>query len=238
MLFTYLLPIIAAIAGGAGSWFAEEEIRERTNNYEGMKTTAKREKIRAWVTHVISFIVAGVLGHFFWIFSTTLGLERTAVTILYFGLMAFTVGAIYLTAIDIRIQKLPTKAIYWFGGVSVAAMVIARVWEGDTSSILPMLIGAAFYFVSYGLLWFFKPGAIGDGDVRLAIFLGALLGAMGADALIVGMAAPWILAALWILGKFLFTRDRHPKIAFGPWMLLGFYVATFYGPTILDLIKS
>lgn len=237
MITTLVLPLLAAIAGGVSSWFAESEIKERTNNYEGMETTAKRESVRAWITHVISFLVAGALGSFFWTFSTTLGLEGRAASILYFGLMVFTVGSIYLTVVDIRIQKLPTKAIHWFGGISVGAMAVARIWEGDTKTLIPMVIGAAFYFGSYGLLWFFKPGAIGDGDVRLAVVLGALLGAMGADALIVGMAAPWILASLWILGRFLFTKNRNPKIAFGPWMILGFYVATIYGPSILELIK-
>ena len=110
-------------------------------------------------------------------------------------------------------------------GVAVAVLLaVASVADG-TDRWRGALIGAAAAFAIYGVLWLL-PGGIGYGDVRLAPVLGALLGWLGIGALVVGLAAGFVLGGLQAL-ILLATGRAGPKtrFAFGPAMLLGTVLA-------------
>jgi prepilin signal peptidase PulO-like enzyme (type II secretory pathway) len=71
------------------------------------------------------------------------------------------------------------------------------------------------------------------GDVKLALLLGAALGAAGGVALMVGMLSALVPAA------FLFARHgsaaRKMAIPFGPFLAFGGVVALFAGDALLNL---
>lgn len=86
-----------------------------------------------------------------------------------------------LSVFDIRERRLPNSlTIPGAAAVLVAAIVADRA--------APALLGALALFTVYLAVHLIAPAAMGAGDVKLAIGVGALTGAFGIDV--------WILAAL------------------------------------------
>jgi leader peptidase (prepilin peptidase)/N-methyltransferase len=103
-------------------------------------------------------------------------------------------------------------------------------------AILPYILSAAGAGLFFYLLWRFTKGrGMGFGDVKLAIFLGLLLG------------YPGIIAALYIafltgamVGVILILKGGKTlksKIAFGPFMILGAVLVIVFHAHILQLWK-
>lgn len=94
------------------------------------------------------------------------------------------------------------------------------------------LLGVAFF----GLQWGLSRGKwVGSGDVLLAIALGILVGSWRhmAIALMVSYAVGALLVSVLIgLGKL----SRSEEIAFGPFLVVGAFVAFFTGEKILSVL--
>jgi leader peptidase (prepilin peptidase)/N-methyltransferase len=80
---------------------------------------------------------------------------------------------------------------------------------------------------------------MGWGDVKLAVVLGMYLGYLGWGVLIVGGFLGFLLgglfgAALMIAGR----AGRKSQIPYGPYMILGTFVAIFAGQRISDWYSS
>ena len=137
-------------------------------------------------------------------------------------LLAWLAGP--LIWIDRDVHRLPIGLVQPAGVAVAVLLAVASVADG-TDRWRGALIGAAAAFAIYGVLWLL-PGGIGYGDVRLAPVLGALLGWLGIGALVVGLAAGFVLGGLQAL-ILLATGRAGPKtrFAFGPAMLLGTVLA-------------
>jgi leader peptidase (prepilin peptidase) / N-methyltransferase len=84
---------------------------------------------------------------------------------------------------------------------------------------VPALLGAAALFAVYLVVHVLTPGAMGAGDVKLAIGVGALTGAFGADVwLLAALAAP-LLTAGWAIVVMLCRNGS--TVPHGPSMCLG-----------------
>ncbi|QLL09482.1 prepilin peptidase [Mycobacterium vicinigordonae] len=86
-----------------------------------------------------------------------------------------------LSACDIRHRRLPN--LLTLPGAFV--LLVGAGWAGRG---VPALLGAATLTALYLAVHFLAPAAMGAGDVKLAIGLGALTGCFGADV--------WFFAAL------------------------------------------
>lgn len=86
-----------------------------------------------------------------------------------------------LTAIDLRRRRLPD--VLTLTGAVVVLVVCIGCGRG-----LSAVLGALALAVPYLLIHLVEPAGLGGGDVKLAIGLGALTGALGAPV--------WVLAAL------------------------------------------
>jgi leader peptidase (prepilin peptidase)/N-methyltransferase len=97
------------------------------------------------------------------------------------------------------------------------------------------LIGAAIWLVSLGLVWFITGGnAMGFGDVKLAPVLGLSLGWCGWDIATFGLFCAWFLGGIVAGVLILFGRARRSSaIAFGPFLIAGFWVALIFGPELV-----
>ncbi len=101
----------------------------------------------------------------------------------------------------------------------------------------PHLISASLAFLFFLLLYLLTKGkGIGFGDVRYAFFMGAFL---GYPNVIIGLFFSYFLGgivgiALLISGK----KGRKSKIAFGPFLILGTFIAFFLGDLILNWYLS
>jgi leader peptidase (prepilin peptidase)/N-methyltransferase len=76
------------------------------------------------------------------------------------------------------------------------------------------------------------PAGMGMGDVKLALFMGAMLGKTVAVALMVGMVSA-LVPALFLLVRH-GSKARKMGIPFAPFLALGSLVALFFGDQLLD----
>jgi prepilin signal peptidase PulO-like enzyme (type II secretory pathway) len=73
---------------------------------------------------------------------------------------------------------------------------------------------------------------MGMGDVKLALFMGAMLGKTVAVALMFGMVSA-LVPSLYLLARH-GTKARKMGIPFAPFLALGSLVALFWGEQLLD----
>ena len=107
-----------------------------------------------------------------------------------------------LSAYDIRERRLPN--FLTLPGAAAILGVAAVVGRG-----LPALAGAAALALLYLVVHLLAPAAMGAGDVKLAVGVGALTGAFGFDV--------WVLAALVgpAADRGVGGRRRHPPHRIG-----------------------
>lgn len=89
-------------------------------------------------------------------------------------------------------------------------------------------VGAAAFMFLLAMIW---AGGMGPGDIKMAGFMGAVLGA----AVIVGLLAAFLLGAL--VGVTLLAthkKSRKDKIPFGPYLAAGSVISLFAGQLLLD----
>jgi leader peptidase (prepilin peptidase)/N-methyltransferase len=152
----------------------------------------------------------------------------TLAAYLYFA--AFSVA---LALIDLDTHRLPNVIVLPGYGVGAALLLVATILSGNYGALIPAAVGA----LSLGLLYLIAalayPGGMGMGDVKLAGVIGLFLGWQGWAQLAVGAFAAFLLGGLFAVVLLVTRRaKRTTGIPFGPWMLLGAWVAIFFGAAI------
>ncbi len=88
-----------------------------------------------------------------------------------------------------------------------------------------------FYF----LLAFIYPGGMGFGDVKLAGVLGMYLAYLGWQHVVVGLFLGFLVGGISGVLLMLTRRaGRKSRIPYGPYMLVGTWIAVFAGGAIAD----
>jgi leader peptidase (prepilin peptidase) / N-methyltransferase len=126
-----------------------------------------------------------------------------------------------LAAIDLRTRLLPNRIVL---PTTVVALLAHAVLTPTSPEWLLAALGAGLVFLVPALL---RPGALGMGDVKLAMLLGATVGYSVVTALCLGLFA----AGLFAMG-FVLVRGRaamKSDIALGPFLALGGLVAMLVG---------
>ena len=141
--------------------------------------------------------------------------------------------SVVLALIDIDTHKLSNKIVLPSYVVGAVLLGGAGLLSANYPALLGAAIGAAALFVFYLVLALIYPRGMGFGDVKLAGVLGLYLGYLGWGPLLVGAFAAFLLGGLFSIGL-LITRKagRKSGIPFGPWMLAGAWVGTFFGKDI------
>lgn len=125
--------------------------------------------------------------------------------------------AVALSIYDIRERRLPN----WLtmpGAVVILA--VAAIHGCGVSALL----GALALFAIYVVVHLVSPVAMGAGDVKLAVGIGALTGSLGSDVwLLAALGAP-LLTAAWAIIAVL-RRSAH-TVPHGPSMCLAAATAT------------
>ena len=136
--------------------------------------------------------------------------------------------AVALTAVDLKHRRLPnplTLAAY----PAIAAATVLAATQSGWHVAQGALLGAVFLAVTYLAVHLLRPTAMGAGDVKLSGSQGAVLGAVGWPAVLVGAT----LAALLTLALHAAAPKRHRTdwrtgIPHGPALVAATYViATF-----------
>lgn len=131
-----------------------------------------------------------------------------------------------VVVIDLRHRLIPDLVVLPASALAVAAAVAddpARWWVPMASAL-----GAAAFLLVLNLLY---PGGMGLGDVKLALLMGAVLGAAVIPAFAIAFAAG---AAL---GLVLVVRHggaaRRMAVPFGPFLAAGALTALWIGPAMV-----
>lgn len=146
----------------------------------------------------------------------------TAEAGLAFGFCAVLVT---LSVIDLRHRIVPNRIVLPAAGIVLAVHTLI---DPSPAWALGALGGAGFLFAA-ALAY---PKGLGMGDVKLALLLGAMLGASVSVALFLGFVASLVLAVV------LFARHgtaaRKMTVPLVPFLSVGALVALFFGERLLD----
>jgi leader peptidase (prepilin peptidase)/N-methyltransferase len=116
-----------------------------------------------------------------------------------------------LSIFDIRQRRLPN----WLTVPGAVAVLTAAVVAGRGA---PASLGALALFAVYLMVHLLAPSAMGAGDVKLALGVGALTGAFGVDVwVLAAVAAPMVTAGLAVVTV---VRRAESTVPHGPSMCL------------------
>lgn len=144
---------------------------------------------------------------------------------------AFIAAMIAIAFIDFDHMIIPDKIVLPGAVIGLAASIALqpeRWWI-----YLVAAAGAAFFFLLLAVLW--PGGGMGFGDVKMALFMGAVLGA----SVLVALFAAFLFGS--IVGVYLIVirkQSRKTRVPFGPYLALGAILAILLGETILRNYQS
>ncbi|MCT2583227.1 prepilin peptidase [Actinophytocola sp. S1-96] len=145
--------------------------------------------------------------------------------------LVLTWFAVLLTATDLRHRRLPdalTLPAYAMVGV---AAVVASLAGGGSRVVTSAFAGAVAYCVLHALVHLANPSALGAGDVKLSGSVGAVLGAVGWPAMMLGS----VLAAVLTLVVRVMARHRwRDGVPYGPGTLAATSLIALFPGTALE----
>ncbi len=137
----------------------------------------------------------------------------------------FGVLFLALALADLERRLLPNRIIY---PGTLLAMAFSWAWPGRGP--LEALAGAAFGGVTFGVAYVAMRGGLGAGDVKLAAFLGAVVGfPRVVSALILGVMAGGVVVLFLLLLR---AVRRGQYMPYGPFLVMGGMVALFLGDVL------
>lgn len=126
---------------------------------------------------------------------------------------------------DTKYGELPDR----FTIPAAVAFAALSLWitHDSTSVFFGALVGAGWFWIQYVVS---RGRWVGDGDIFLGMALGALL---GFPAVVVGLAAAYIIASLFAIPLLLMKRlTRKSRLPFAPFLSIGALVALLFWPFI------
>jgi leader peptidase (prepilin peptidase)/N-methyltransferase len=132
------------------------------------------------------------------------------------GVATVLIWAAALSVSDLRWRRLPN--VLTVPGAAVIVAVAAVCGRG-----LPALIGGCVLAGLYLVIHLIDPGALGGGDVKLALGLGALTAALSSDVWVLGaLGAPLLTAAAAVVSL---LRGGTGTVPHGPSMCTASLIA-------------
>lgn len=142
------------------------------------------------------------------------------------AVLAFIFGGVLLAVIDWRVQRLPTRLVYYTLAGVAAGLVFASLVEWNWVPLATALAGAALFANAFYLVWFATKQftgtiVLGLGDVRLAAVLGLLLGWFGLPYVLYGAIAGHVFAIGIAAATCIHRRQLYVRYSFGPPLIAG-----------------
>ena len=138
----------------------------------------------------------------------------------------FCAVLVVLSAIDVEHRILPDRVVL----PSAAVVLVAQTALHPSVEWVLGAFGASLFLFVAVLAY---PRGMGMGDVKLALLLGAMLGRTVPVALMLGMLAALVPAAVLLARHG--SAARKMGIPFGPFLALGSVVTLFVGDRLLDV---
>jgi leader peptidase (prepilin peptidase)/N-methyltransferase len=137
-----------------------------------------------------------------------------------------------MSIIDIKWQLLPNTLVYIFGGLSVFVVVGNALIFSDLGLLYNSLVGSAILFGIFWSIYQISGGRwIGGGDVRLLGMMGILLGWQ--KGLLAVVTASYLATIFVVILVVLSRYKKGMRISFGPFLLLGTYLAFLFGDLLI-----
>jgi leader peptidase (prepilin peptidase)/N-methyltransferase len=133
--------------------------------------------------------------------------------------------------IDYDHMIIPDRLVLPGALVGLAASI--AIQPGRWWVFLAASAGSAFFFFLLAMLW--PGGGMGMGDVKMALFMGAILGV----SVLVALFAAFLLGS--VFGIYVIARkggSRKTKVPFGPFLALGGVLGLFLGQLIIEAYAS
>ena len=156
--------------------------------------------------------------------------------VLAFGLTAeaaiaafFCAVLVAVSAIDLEHRIIPNRIVL----PATVVVLVANMLRDLSPEWALAALGASGFLFAAALAY---PAGMGMGDLKLALFMGAVLGKTVSVALMAGMLAAMIPGLVLIARHG--AKARKMGIPFGPFLALGSVVALFWGHDILHAYFS
>ncbi len=149
-------------------------------------------------------------------------------------LLAPFLGALLaLSAIDLRTKKLPNRIVYPGLAISAAYLVVAEI-AGAPVDLLEAAIGLLAYGGGLLVVALVSPRGMGMGDVKLAGWIGLVLGALGLEDVAVAAGLGILFGGAGAIIALVAGASRKQAIPFGPFLAAGAAAAAFIAPWVAD----
>jgi len=134
----------------------------------------------------------------------------------------FVVMGVWVTHVDIHEHRIPNRLVVTLAGLLLALCAAASVAGGSIAPLGRAAAGAVLLGGVYGILRAASRGALGGGDVKLAVPVGFLLAWDGWAPLLVGSGLAFVIGGIWSTALLLARLGTaSTAVAFGPFMVLG-----------------
>lgn len=138
-----------------------------------------------------------------------------------------------LTLTDLDRKLIPNRILFPGAAVAGGLLAAGAILDGELHALGRGVIGAAGYFAALFLLALAARGGFGFGDVKLAFLLGLFLAYRGWEELFVAVFLAFALGgAFSIVLLAMGRKGRKDAIPFGPFLVLGAYLAIAVGGPI------
>lgn len=143
--------------------------------------------------------------------------------------------AVALALIDLDTKKLPNVLTLPSYAVGIVLLGAAALLDGEPWLVVRALIGMAILYAVYFLLVLAYPKGMGFGDVKLAGVLGLYLGYLGWPTWTVGWLLGFFLGGVFgVVAMAAGRATRKSMVPYGPFMILGAFLAIWWGQAIAD----
>jgi leader peptidase (prepilin peptidase) / N-methyltransferase len=149
-------------------------------------------------------------------------------------LLAPFLGLLFaISVIDLRHYRIPNRLVYPAALVSGAFVVVGDL-VGAPLSATRAGVGMLAYGVGLLIVALIAPKGMGMGDVKLAGWIGLVLGAVDLPMVAVAAVAGILLGGVGGIVALLLGGGRKTRMPYGPFMAGGAAIAVFLGNAIVD----
>ena len=162
--------------------------------------------------------------------AAAIGMRWVVVAYLWFAAVTF---ALALTDVDRNL--IPNRILFPAFAIALGLLAGGAALDRSGTALLRGIAGTVIYFLFLLVVALAARGGFGMGDVKLGALLGAFLAFEGWSILVVGAVSAFILGGAVSLVLLVFRlKGRKDAIPFGPYLVLGSYVALAAGERLAD----
>ena len=144
---------------------------------------------------------------------------------------AFCAVMLAVAAIDLEHRIIPNKITY--PAIPAFAIAIVVGWiAGQDLDPVRALIGGLAYGGSFLVIALIVPRGLGMGDVKLTTLIGLVMGSLGLRFVGVAAGGAILIGGVGGIIALLAGRGRKSQVPYGPFLVVGAFVATFWGEPI------